>query len=61
MCQHWWNWFGAAINVKELIPALSDQMRRWFGEMLEYASATPVSKQLVAGFLGPVFTRTPNG
>ena len=28
-------------------------MRRWFGEMLEYASATPVSKQLVAGFLGP--------
>jgi hypothetical protein len=49
----WWSRFGAAINVNELIPVLSPQMRQWFGEMLEYASATPVSKQLVAGLLGP--------
>jgi hypothetical protein len=42
-----------ALDVNELIPKLSDQMRLWFGEMLEYASAAPVSKRLVADLLGP--------
>jgi hypothetical protein len=28
----WWNQSAAAINVKELIPKLSPQMRHWFGK-----------------------------
>jgi hypothetical protein len=39
--------------MNELIPQLSNQMREWLGEMLEYASAAPVSKRLVADLLGP--------
>jgi hypothetical protein len=27
-------------------------MRQWFGEMIEYAEAAPVSKRLVAKLLG---------
>jgi hypothetical protein len=49
----WWSQFGAAINMIDLIPVLSDQMRQWFGEMIEYADAAPVSKKLVADLLGP--------
>jgi hypothetical protein len=49
----WWAQSGPAFDVNELIPKLSDQMRLWFGEMLEYAGAAPVSKRLVAGLLGP--------
>jgi len=49
----WWSEFGAAIKMIDLIPALSEQMRQWFGEMIEYANATPVSKKLVADLLGP--------
>jgi hypothetical protein len=49
----WWADFGAAINMIELVPILSDQMRQWFGEMIEYAHAAPVSKKLVADLLGP--------
>lgn len=37
----------------ELIPTLSEQMRQWFGEMIEYAHAAPVSKKLVSDLLGP--------
>jgi hypothetical protein len=49
----WWNQHGAALDVIELIPKLSAQMRQWFGEMIEYSRATPVSQQLVAKLLGP--------
>lgn len=49
----WWNDFGAANNMIELVPTLSEQMRQWFGEMIEYAHAAPVSKKLVADLLGP--------
>jgi hypothetical protein len=49
----WWNQYGAAVNVIELIPKLPDQLRHWFGEMIEYASATPISRQLVTQLLGP--------
>ncbi len=49
----WWSEFGAAIKMIDLIPTLSEQMRQWFGEMIEYANATPVSKKLVADLLGP--------
>jgi hypothetical protein len=49
----WWNQHGASIDVNELVPKLTPQMRQWFGEMIEYAEATPVSKQLVGKLLGP--------
>jgi hypothetical protein len=49
----WWNKHGAAIDMVDLIPKLSPQMRQWFGEMIEYSSATPVSRELVAKLLGP--------
>ena len=49
----WWGDFGAAINMLELVPTLSEQMRQWFGEMIEYANAAPVSKKLVSDLLGP--------
>ncbi len=49
----WWNQHGAAIDMVDLIPKLSPQMRQWFGEMIEYSSATPVSRELVAKLLGP--------
>jgi hypothetical protein len=49
----WWSKFGAAIKMIDLIPTLSEQMRQWFGEMIEYANAAPVSKKLVADLLGP--------
>jgi len=49
----WWNQYGAAIDMRELIPNLSERMRQWFGEMIEYANATPVTKRLVAHLLGP--------
>jgi hypothetical protein len=48
----WWNQHGASIAMKELVPKLTPQMRQWFGEMIEYAEATPVSKRLVAKLLG---------
>jgi hypothetical protein len=49
----WWNQHGASIDMNELVPKLTPQMRQWFGEMIEYAAAAPVSKQLVATLLGP--------
>jgi hypothetical protein len=49
----WWNQHGPAVDMIELIPKLSTQMRQWFGEMIEYSRATPVSQQLVAKLLGP--------
>jgi hypothetical protein len=49
----WWNLHGGSININELIPELTPQMRQWFGEMIEYAESAPVSKQLVATLLGP--------
>jgi len=42
----WWGEFGSAINMVELVPTLSEHMRQWFGEMIEYAHAAPVSKKL---------------
>jgi hypothetical protein len=48
----WWNQYGASIKLNELIPKLTPQMRQWFGEMIEYAEAAPVSKRLVAKLLG---------
>lgn len=49
----WWNQHGASIDMNELVPTLTPQLRQWFGEMIEYAEAAPVSKQLVARLLGP--------
>jgi hypothetical protein len=49
----WWAQSAPAFDVNELIPKLSEQMRLWFGEMLEYAGAAPVSKRLAADLLGP--------
>jgi hypothetical protein len=49
----WWNQHGASIDMNELVPNLTPQMQQWFGEMIEYAEAAPVSKQLVAKLLGP--------
>ena len=49
----WWNQFGANVNMIEIIPQLSQGMRQWFAEMIEYASASPISKKLVASLLGP--------
>jgi hypothetical protein len=49
----WWAQFGAAVDMIDLIPKLSAQIRQWFGEMIEYANAAPVSKRLVADLLGP--------
>jgi len=49
----WWNQHGASIDVNDLVPRLTPQMRQWFGEMIEYAETTPVSKHLVAKLLGP--------
>ena len=44
---------GATIPMMEIIPTLSGQMRLWFGEMIEYGSAAPISKKLVQDLLGP--------
>jgi hypothetical protein len=49
----WWNQHGASIDMNDLVPTLTPQMRQWFGEMIEYAEAAPVSKRLVADLLGP--------
>jgi hypothetical protein len=49
----WWSDFGAAIKMIDLLPTLSEQIRQWFAEMIEYAHATPVAKKLVADILGP--------
>jgi hypothetical protein len=49
----WWEKFGAAINMNDLVHTLSQPMRQWFAEMIEYANAAPVSKRLVADLLGP--------
>jgi hypothetical protein len=49
----WWNQHGASIDVNDIVPKLTPPMREWFGEMIEYAEAAPVSKQLVSKFLGP--------
>lgn len=49
----WWRQHGASINVEEFVFKLTPQMRQWFVEMIEYAGAAPVSKQVVAKFLGP--------
>jgi hypothetical protein len=39
--------------MNDLVPKLTPLMRQWFGEMIEYAEAAPVSKQLVEQLLGP--------
>src|SRR5208282_4333539 len=44
---------GAAINLREIVPKLTPQLRQWLAEMFEYADAAPVSKQVVAKLLGP--------
>jgi hypothetical protein len=49
----WWSAYGASINVNDLVLQLNPAMREWFGEMLEYAAAAPVSKKVVADLLGP--------
>jgi hypothetical protein len=49
----WWEQYAASVDVMGLVPTLSPQMRTWFGEMIEYAAAAPVSKRLVAKLLGP--------
>ena len=49
----WWTQYGAAIPMMEIIPTLSEQMRQWFAEMMEYGSAAPISKRLVRDLLGP--------
>jgi hypothetical protein len=49
----WWERHGAAINLGELVPALTPQLRLWLAEMFEYADTAPVSKQVVAKLLGP--------
>jgi len=49
----WWRQYGAATDVNTLVAALSSDMRQWFVEMIEYADAAPVAKQVVAQFLGP--------
>lgn len=49
----WWTRYGANINVNKLIPQLNTTNQEWFGEMLEYANATPISKSVVADLLGP--------
>jgi hypothetical protein len=48
----WWNLYGAAIDVNDLVPKLTPHLRQWFGEMIEYAEAAPVSKEVVARLLG---------
>ena len=49
----WWKRYSASVDMNSLVPALSPQMRQWFGEMIEYADVAPVSKQVVARLLGP--------
>ena len=49
----WWNRHGASIDMIDLIPTLTPQMRQWFVEMIEYAASAPVSMQLVDKLLGP--------
>lgn len=49
----WWGQHGGAINMIDVVPQLSPQLRQWFGEMIEYAAAAPVSKRLVSKMLGP--------
>jgi hypothetical protein len=49
----WWEQYSLSVDMMALVPILSPQMRTWFGEMIEYASAAPVSKRLVTELLGP--------
>lgn len=49
----WWTRHGATLDINAVVPELSEQMRQWFGEMIEYADATPTAKELVAKWLGP--------
>ncbi len=49
----WWNQHGAWLDVNELVQSLTPQMRQWFGEMVQYAGATHVSRKIVEDFLGP--------
>ena len=49
----WWNRHGVTLDVNKLIQSLSPKMREWFGEMIQYAGATPVSRKVVEDFLGP--------
>ena len=49
----WWKSHGASIDVNELVQKLSPLLRQWFGEMIEYAEASQVSKDVVGTLLGP--------
>jgi hypothetical protein len=49
----WWKQQGASLNVDQLVKELTPHMRQWFGEMIEYAEAAPISKQVIGDLLGP--------
>jgi hypothetical protein len=49
----WWQQYSGALDVNDLVAALSPDMRQWFAEMIEYADAAPVAKRVVAQLLGP--------
>lgn len=49
----WWEKYQAIVDINMVLPLLSDQMRKWFGEMIAYGISLPETRKLVSDWLGP--------